>query len=315
MSEAMSPADAFVVQRDGDRKALRRLGANKVGLPGVLMQAVAQISPTLGIFYTIAFTTGQAGVTAPLTYLLAFILCLTLAVPLGGLARRMPSAGGYYTYASEGLGPKTGYLTGWLYGTSVALVPAALAAFTGAVLHDELDAEYHFGLPWWVYAVAILALCWFVAYRGIVISARFMLTMGAYEIVIGLALALTGIISPGPGGLSARGFLPSHIPSSSGFFLAVVLSIFAFTGFESAANIAEESRNPTRYVPWAIIGSVALMGIFYVFCAWGLQVGWGISNLTALANSPTAPAFVLGHRLWAGAWILILIALRTAASA
>ena len=309
MSEAMSPADAFVVQRDGDRKALRRLGANKVGLPGVLMQAVAQISPTLGIFYTIAFTTGQAGVTAPLTYLLAFILCLTLAVPLGGLARRMPSAGGYYTYVSEGLGPKTGYLTGWLYGTSVALVPAALAAFTGAVLHDELDAEYHFGLPWWVYAVAILALCWFVAYRGIVISARFMLTMGAYEIVIGLALALTGIISPGPGGLSARGFLPSHIPSSSGFFLAVVLSIFAFTGFESAANIAEESRNPTRYVPWAIIGSVALMGIFYVFCAWGLQVGWGISNLTALANSPTAPAFVLGHRLWAGAWILILIAL------
>ena len=71
------------------------------------MQAVAQISPTLGIFYTIAFTTGQAGITAPLTYLLAFILCLTLAVPLSGLARRMPSAGGYYTYVSMGLGPKT----------------------------------------------------------------------------------------------------------------------------------------------------------------------------------------------------------------
>ena len=89
----------------------------------------------------------------------------------------------------------------------------------------------------------------------------------------------------------------------------MVLSIFAFTGFESAATIAEESRNPTRFVPWAITGSVALMGIFYVFCAWGLQVGWGVSNLTALANSPTAPAFVLGHRLWAGAWLLILIAL------
>jgi amino acid transporter len=309
MSEAMTPADAFVVEPDGRRSAARRLGANRVGLAGVLMQAVAQISPTLGIFYTIAFTTGQAGVTAPLTYLLAFILCLTLAVPLGGLARRLPSAGGYYTYVSEGLGPKTGYMVGWLYGASVALVPAALAAFTGAVLHDELDAEFGFGLPWWVYAVIILALCMFVAFRGIVLSARFMLTMGAYEIVIGLGLALTGIINPGPGGLTARGFLPSHIPSSSGFFLAVVLSIFAFTGFESAANIAEESRNPTRYVPWAITGSVALMGVFYVFCAWGLQVGWGVSNLTALANSPTAPAFVLGHRLWGAAWILILIAL------
>jgi hypothetical protein len=45
-------------------------GLNKgsIGLAGVLMQSIAQISPTLGIFYTIAFNTGQAGVTAPLTY-------------------------------------------------------------------------------------------------------------------------------------------------------------------------------------------------------------------------------------------------------
>src|SRR5215472_10419275 len=70
------------------------LRKGSIGLAGVLMQSIAQISPTLGIFYTIAFTTAQAGITAPLTYLLAFILCLTLAVPLSGLARRMPSAGG-----------------------------------------------------------------------------------------------------------------------------------------------------------------------------------------------------------------------------
>src|SRR6201988_1628665 len=88
-----------------------RLNTRSVGFPGVLMQSVAQISPTLGIFYTIAFTTGQTGITAPLTYLVAFILCLTLAVPLSGLAREMPSAGGYYTYVSRGLGPRTGYLT------------------------------------------------------------------------------------------------------------------------------------------------------------------------------------------------------------
>ena len=42
-----------------------RLKTRSVGFPGVLMQSVAQISPTLGIFYTIAFTTGQTGITAP----------------------------------------------------------------------------------------------------------------------------------------------------------------------------------------------------------------------------------------------------------
>ena len=82
-----------------------RLKSRSVGFPGVLMQSVAQISPTLGIFYTIAFTTGQAGITAPLTYLAAFVVCLILAVPMIGLARHLPSAGGFYTYVCRASAP------------------------------------------------------------------------------------------------------------------------------------------------------------------------------------------------------------------
>jgi amino acid transporter len=285
------------------------LDAGSVGLSGVLMQSVAQISPTLGLFYTIAFNTGQAGIAAPLTYLVAFALCLALAVTIGGLARNLPSAGGFYTYVSDALGPRPGFVTGWLYAVMVGLVPGSLAAFTGAVLHDELSAKYNIGIPWWVYALAMMALVLWVAYRGIVISTRFMIVMGAFEIAVGVALALSGVIHPGPGGVTLRGFLPSSITSTSGFFLAVVLSIFAFTGFESAATIGEESRNPHRIIPRAIVGSVAAIGVFYTLCAWGLQVGWGVNNLSALANSPTAPAFVLSQRLWSAGWIFVLVAL------
>ena len=117
------------------------LRRGSVGLAGVLMQSVAQISPTLGIFYTIAFNTGQAGSTAPLTYLAAFVVCLIIAVPMTGLARHLPSAGGFYTYVSQGIGPRWGFMTGWLYAIMVTIVPAALAAFTGAVLHDELTPQ------------------------------------------------------------------------------------------------------------------------------------------------------------------------------
>src|SRR6201999_1969943 len=189
------------------------LRKGSVGLAGVLMQSVAQISPTLGIFYTIAFNTGQAGQAAPLTR----------------LARYLPSAGGFYTYVSQGIGPRWGFMTGWLYAIMVTVVPAALAAFTGAVLHDELSSKYGFGLPWWVYALVILAVCLACAYRGIVISVRFLVTMSLFEICVGLGLALTGVANPGPGGVNAGGFNPANIHGSSGFFLAIVLSIFAFT--------------------------------------------------------------------------------------
>lgn len=286
------------------------LRKGSVGLAGVLMQSIAQISPTLGIFYTIAFTTTQAGASAPLTYLAAFAVCLILAVPMLGLARHLPSAGGFYTYVSEGIGPRLGFLTGWLYAIMVTIVPAALAAFTGGILADDLSAEYGIGLPWWVYSLAIFAVCFFCAYRGIVISVRFLVVMTVFEILVGLALALTGVFNPGPGGVNVAGFNPANITSSSGFFLAIVLSIFAFTGFESAAAVADESRDPKRLVPKAIIGSLALVGAFYVVCAWGLQIGWGTNDLDALAGSSTAPAFVLADRLWGGGGsIIVLIAL------
>lgn len=301
--DAVIPVDtaSTIVHTD-----LRR---GSIGLAGVLMQSVAQISPTLGIFYTIAFNTGQAGKVAPLTYLAAFIVCLVIAVPMTKLARHLPSAGGFYTYVSRGIGPRSGFLTGWLYAVMVTVVPAALSAFTGAVLHDELNSKYGFGVPWWAYALLIFAICLACAYRGIVISVRFLVIMSLFEIAVGLGLSLTGVFNPGPGGVSAVGFNPAHIGSSSGFFLAIVLSIFAFTGFESAAAVGEESRNPKQLVPMAIAGSLSLIGAFYVFCAWGLQTGWGIDNLGALANSPTAPAFVLADRLWHGGSIIVLIAL------
>jgi len=285
------------------------LNTGSVGLAGVLMQSIAQISPTLGVFYTIGFTTTQAGASAPLTYLAAFIVCLILAVPMLGLARHLPSAGGFYTYVSQGIGPRLGFMTGWLYAIMVTIVPAALAAFTGAVLQDELTAKYGFPVPWWVYAAAILLICFLFAYRGIVISIRFLVVMSMFEIAVGLGLALTGVLEPGPGGRSLAGFDPFAINHSSGFFLAIVLSIFAFTGFESAAAVGEESRDPKRLIPRAIIGSLVLVGAFYVICAWGLQIGWGTDNLDALASSPTAPAFVLADRLWHGGSVVVLIAL------
>jgi amino acid transporter len=89
----------------------------------------------------------------------------------------------------------------------------------------------------------------------------------------------------------------------------VVFSIFAFTGWEGAAAIAEETQDPRRQIPRAIVGSVLLLGVFYVFCAWGLQLGWGVKSLDRLAETNELPAFAIGHRLWGAGWVLVLLAL------
>jgi len=48
-----------------------------------------------------------------------------------------------------------------------------------------------------------------------------------------------------------------------GIFAGVAFGILSFTGFETAANLAEETREPRRNIPLAVLGSVAIGGIFF----------------------------------------------------
>ena len=88
------------------------------------MQSVAQIAPAVGVLATIAFNTDLAGLGAPSTYLVAFLIAVVSAIALGQLAKHLPSAGGFYTYVSATVGPEAGFMVGWLYSWFVAAIPA-----------------------------------------------------------------------------------------------------------------------------------------------------------------------------------------------
>jgi amino acid transporter len=113
---------------------------------------------------------------------------------------------------------------------------------------------------------------------------------------------------PGAGGFSARPLLPSHTLASNGLFLGVIFSIFAITGWEGAAPAAEETRHPRKDIPRAIIGSVMITGLFFVLVTWGLEIGWGTSKIASFGSSAESPALVMARHYWAGAWIIVLLA-------
>ena len=68
-----------------------------VGLPGILMQAITHIGPAIGLIAGIQFTASLAGVTAPLVFLAALVIVLFTGISVIQLAKRFPSASGYYT--------------------------------------------------------------------------------------------------------------------------------------------------------------------------------------------------------------------------
>ena len=292
------------------------LKPNSLGLLGITMQAITHIAPAIAALFFTGFLVTLAGVTAPLAYVAAVILVLALGNTLIQFSRALPSAGGYYTYVSRSLGARWGFLTSWMFILYSPMAGGPVCGFFGFIVAAELKTAYGWDLPWlWWVAVIVGAVAVAIfQYIGIELSARTLLITGGAEILIVLALAVTGFAKPGPGGFSFAVFNPGNIGNSTsaygfaGFTLGIILAVQGLTGWEAAAPLAEETRDPKRNTPRSVLLSILILGFFLVFTYWGVITGFGVDNIKGLTGAPDLPGLALARTDWGGGWLLILLA-------
>jgi len=239
----------------------------------------------------------------------AIAILYSFQVSLVALARAFPSAGSCFTFVSRTVHPRAGFMAGWMYILYAPPVSGTILCFMGWVLETEINANYSVDIRWYWRALGGGAIVTFMVYGGIEISGRALMIFGAAEILLVFLLAVWGFFEPGKGGFSFAPLNPGNASSLNGYYLAVVFWIFAYTGWEGVAPIAEESENPRRNVPLGIYLSIGILGVLFIVCFWGLLVGWGVNDMVGLGKSSEVPPFVLAHRFWHGAWILVLLAL------
>src|SRR5260221_12102134 len=121
MSRRVPPASSRRPERFWVAKTDLKPGA--VGPTGAVMQNVTHIAPAIAAFFFTQTIVGFAGAHAPLAYLLGFLVVLALRVCLVQLAKRLPSAGGRYTYVGRTIGPRPACLGGSVFAHSSPLVP------------------------------------------------------------------------------------------------------------------------------------------------------------------------------------------------
>ena len=80
------------------------LRANAIGLPGVLFQSITTMAPASAVAFSLGAAIPFAGGALPLAVVIALIVCTLIALNIGSFARHLPSAGGYFTYVTHGLG-------------------------------------------------------------------------------------------------------------------------------------------------------------------------------------------------------------------
>lgn len=292
-----------------------QLRRNSLGLPELLFQGVTHIAPATNIVFTFPIIALKAGPAMPLSFVLSTIVCLFIGNTVSQFSRYVPSSGGYYSFATQGLGSRTGFMATWSYLIYEILGAAGSTGFLGYLISDMLKAGLHVNVPWWLFALATTALIWVLTHHGVQLSARITGLLGGLELLIMLALGITFLVHPGPGSSYIAPITPASSPHHfDGILAGMVFSILALSGFEASAPLAQEARLPHRSIGQAIMLSLISIGIFYVFTSYASAIGWGTGDMAAFASN-TNPYYVLSHALWGAGWWVVVLAIINSAVA
>lgn len=292
------------------------LARHVVGLPGVLFQSVTFMAPGAAVATSLAVGAGYAGGALPLSVLLSLVAAVIIANSIGQLARHLPSAGSIYTYPAQGLHPVVGYLVGWGYAMITGLVGPIvnllIGYFVGTILHQQFG--WPFAPMWITFTLVPAALTALLGYRGIKFSARFGIGLGAFEIVVFVLLSFWLIASASHGGNTLSVFTLKYATvkgyaGASGLLAGSVFVMLAFIGFEAAAPLAEEAREPRKTVPRAVVLSCVIVGVFYLFTTYAAAAFVGPTHLQSYGQlGGGSPWILFARKFWGYGWIVVFVA-------
>ncbi|MGX1546498.1 APC family permease [Streptomyces adustus] len=289
------------------------LRRDAVGLREVLFQSVTAMAPAAAVAASIPSGAAFAGGSLPLSVLVALVACLFTASCVAELARELPAAGSVATYAAQGLRPAVGFLVGWGYVFVEALVPPLLLlqlGFTTAgTLHQEWSS-YPADL-WWPWSLAGAAVITVTGYLGVRASARFGTVLGVFEVLVFVVFAAWLIGKAGADNtLSVFGtsYTADGYGGVGGVFAGSVYTVLAFAGFEAAAPLAEETRDPRRTMHRAVLGAALAIGVFYVVTTYAMTVYFGPDRFGEFGASGAASWEGVARASFGLFWVLVFLA-------
>jgi amino acid transporter len=288
---------------------ITQLRRNVLDLPQVVFQGITHIAPSINVVFTFPIIALKAGPAMPISFFLTTIVCFFIANTVSQFSKYMPSTGGYYSFATRGLGARGGFMTTWSYLIYDIIGPAGAIGFLGYLASSTFQMAAGVNIPWWVFALITFAIVWVLCHFGIRLSMRTTVLFGAVEILIMLALAITFLVHPGPGSSYTAPLNPQNAPHHWGGILAgMVFSVLALSGFEAPAPLAQETQHAGKFIARAVMLSLFLIGAFYIFTSYASAIGWGTGNMAAFASNAN-PYYQLGHSLWGAGWWFIFIAI------
>lgn len=260
------------------------------------------MGPTAAISIIPQLVVPLAGAATPLAFVVAAVAIGAVAVSFVGFSRRIATSGSVTAFVADAFGPLSGFLAGWaLTFNYLALVPGCAACFAYFLL--LLVGAPHAGLPvWGAIALAALVVAVVASTRDIGAVCRAALVLELFSmtavVLLALAVAMEAPVTP-------AAFAPSPPKGLSGLGAGTVLAITSFVGFEGAATLGREAREPLRVIPFAIAAAIGVTGLFFVLTCYAEIAAFGPARVDALEKADGPLALLADRFVAPGAGVLV----------
>ncbi len=273
--------------RDG-----HRLAKDSLGLSQIIASTLANIAPAMSFFFGFGVIVSGAGVGAPLTILTAMVVILFLTNTLAEFSKYRPSTGSFVTFIGMSFGPFAGAAASIFVVVGYCIAASSVVVIAGGWASSTLQLFLGVNIPWQVLSIIVTGIVGLLVSRGISLSTTWAAIFFYFELIL-LLIGAVIMLWVNRATLSWQPLMFSSITGGwKGIGLGFPLAIYLFIGWENSAMLAEETTNPRRNVPRALITGTLAIGVLYMFLAFATENAFK-NNATAIGAStiPFVDAF------------------------
>ncbi|KAA0092064.1 APC family permease [Mycolicibacterium sp. P1-18] len=244
-----------------------------LNLRNLVVFGLAYLAPTVVFNYYGVVTTMTGGMMT-LAYVVTTVAMFFTAYSYATMVRAFPVAGSAYTYVRKAVHPHLGFLTGWVMLLDYILLPMVCYLLIGIYMNEFVTA-----VPVWVWVVAAAVIGAVTNIVGVKLAAGVNTVVVAAQILFALVLIgiVVAFVMQGNGGGtlfdSAALFDPTSFNGPDVLWAASILAA-SFLGFDAVSTMAEETVDPARTMPRAVLIVPIAAGIGFSVISYFLQIAW-----------------------------------------
>ncbi|MHC8396645.1 APC family permease [Pseudomonas sp. LB3P93] len=275
-----------------------------LSLGSVVLFGIAYMTPiiVLGTFGILAqSTTGMV----PAAYLAALVAMFFTAMSYGRMASAFPVAGSAYSYVRKAISPKLGFIAGWAVLLDYLFLPMAIWLIGAAYLNSAFPA-----VPQWIWVLAFIGITSAINIVGLKLANGINALLMLVQFLVLIAFVALCIHYVGG---DASTPLWSIKPFFNGdmqmplIMSGAAIACYSFLGFDAVSTLTEETRDPRRTIPRAIMLITLIGGLIFVSVSYFVQIAHPSFQFDSVDSAAYEIARNIGGDLFVSIFLIGLI--------